>query len=337
MSEKLLSIVVPSYNSQDYLSRCLDSLMPGGGEVEVIVVDDGSTDRTADIAREYISRYPGIVRLHQQENGGHGAAINSGIALAAGAYFKVVDSDDRLDGEAYQQVLSKLRSIEPIDLLITNYVYEYYNDGKSYTMRYRNMFPQDKVITWDKMQRARFDQIMLMHSFIYRTELLRQCGLKLPEHTFYEDNLFAYVPLPYVKKLLYFNCNLYRYYIGRADQSVNTQVMIKRVDQQLRVTRLMIGCYDLYRDVSSKNLSRYMIHHLSMMVATSIIHINLSEEEDKNGEVDALWEFIRAKDERLYTELRRSFVNLGIILSQKVNQKMMLMGYNIAKRIYKFC
>ena len=336
MSEKLLSIVVPSYNSQDYLSRCLDSLMPGGGEVEVIVVD-GSTDRTADIAREYISRYPGIVRLHQQENGGHGAAINSGIALAAGAYFKVVDSDDRLDGEAYQQVLSKLRSIEPIDLLITNYVYEYYNDGKSYTMRYRNMFPQDKVITWDKMQRARFDQIMLMHSFIYRTELLRQCGLKLPEHTFYEDNLFAYVPLPYVKKLLYFNCNLYRYYIGRADQSVNTQVMIKRVDQQLRVTRLMIGCYDLYRDVSSKNLSRYMIHHLSMMVATSIIHINLSEEEDKNGEVDALWEFIRAKDERLYTELRRSFVNLGIILSQKVNQKMMLMGYNIAKRIYKFC
>lgn len=336
MLQKLLTIVVPSYNSQDYLCRCLDTVVQGGPEVEVIVVDDGSTDRTADIAREYISRYPDIVRLWQKENGGHGSAINSGISLATGTYFKVVDSDDWLDIPAFQSVLARLRDMEPVDLMITNYVYESFPDGKKYVMRYRNLFPRDKVISWEEMQRSRIDQIMLMHSFIYRTELLRDCGLKLPEHTFYVDNLFAYVPLPYVKRLIYCDCDLYRYYIGRPDQSVNTQVMIRRIDQQLRVTRLMVEAYDVYKDIGNKKLRRYMIHHLSMMMSASLVHINLSE-DDITYKADDLWAFLRRQNERLYNELRRSTVNFCINVSQKVNQKMVVVGYNLIKRIYKFC
>ena len=98
---------------------------------------------------------------------------------------------------------------------------------------------------WVHVRRFRPDQNLLMHSVMYRTEVLRECGMVLPKHTFYVDNIFVYQPLPYVKSMYYMDLDLYRYFIGRADQSVNESVMVGRVDQQLRVTRHMIDCQDL--------------------------------------------------------------------------------------------
>lgn len=333
---KLLSIVVPSYNSQEYLRRCLNTLVQGGQEVEVIVVDDGSTDRTAEIAREYCERFPRIVRLEQKENGGHGSAVNRGLEAATGTYFKVVDSDDWLDVSAYQKVLSTLRRIDCIDLLVTNYVYEYFYTGKRNVVRFRNIFPQEKVVTWKSMGHFRISQLMLMHAMIYRTELLRECDLRLPEHTFYVDNLVAYLPLPYVKTLVYLDCDLYRYFIGRADQSVNTQVMIRRIDQQLTVTRLMIEAYDVFNDIHDKSLRRYMLHYLSMMVAISVLHINLAEDKSLSFKAEGLWDFIRRRDEKLYITLRLSFINLCINLTKLTGQRIAWQGLKLAKRIYKF-
>lgn len=336
MTIKLLSIVVPSFNSQNYLRRCLDTLVQGGREVEVIVVDDGSTDRTAEIARGYCERFPEIVRLVQKENGGHGSAVNLGLEMATGTYFKVVDSDDWLDVPALQKVLSVLRSIGRTDLLVTNYVYEYYYTGKRNVVRYRNIFPQEKVVSWKGMGHFRVSQLMLMHAMIYRTELLRECGLKLPEHTFYVDNLVAYLPLPYVKTLAYLDCDLYRYFIGRADQSVNTQVMIRRIDQQLTVTRLMIEAYDVFSDVHYKSLRRYMLHYLSMMVAISVLHLKLAEDKSLGSKADELWDFIWQRDEKLYFTLRLSFINLCIDLTKLTGQRIAWKGLKLAKRIYKF-
>lgn len=333
---KLLSIVVPSYNSQDYLRHCLDTVVKGGQEVEVIVIDDGSTDATAEIAREYCARFPGIVRLEQKENGGHGSAVNRGLEVATGTYFKVVDSDDWLDTKDYMSVLSLLRSLGPIDLLITNYVYEYSYNGKHKVMRFSNVFPQGKVITWDHMHRFRFDQLMLMHSLFYRTDLLRECGLKLPEHTFYVDNLVAYLPLPYVKSLVYLDCSPYHYLIGRPGQSVNTQVMIKQIDQQLKVTRLMIEAYDLFKDIEGEKLRRYMIFYLSMMVAITVTYIYIAEDEKLICKADELWAFIKQKDEKLYAVLRKSFLNSGIRVAQKISPRLIAQGLKLIKRIYKF-
>ena len=83
-----------------------------------------------------------------------------------------------------------------------------------------------------------------MHSVIYRTKLLRECGLKLPEHTFYVDNIFVFQPLPHVKKLYYLDVNFYRYFIGQVRISPSTRpVMIGRIDQQIRVNKIMIDYY----------------------------------------------------------------------------------------------
>ena len=92
---KLLSIAIPFYNSQDYMESCIESLLVGGEEVQMRIVDDGSSDRTAEIADDYARKYPTIVKAIHQENGGHGEAVNAGIRNATGLYFKVVDSDDR--------------------------------------------------------------------------------------------------------------------------------------------------------------------------------------------------------------------------------------------------
>ena len=108
---KLLSIAVPCYNSQDYMRNCVDSLLEGGNLVEILIVDDGSKDDTADIADEYAAKYPTIVKAIHQENGGHGEAVNAGLRNATGLYFKVVDSDDWVNKEAYLAILEKLREI----------------------------------------------------------------------------------------------------------------------------------------------------------------------------------------------------------------------------------
>lgn len=311
-------------------------MVQSGPEVEVIVVDDGSTDNTVQIARKYCERYPDIVRLVQKENGGHGSAVNSGLRAATGLFFKVVDSDDWLDIPSLNKVLDTLRANNTLDLVVANYVYEYYYNGTRNIVRYRNVFPINEIISWDKMRRCHLSQMIIMHSLIYRTALLRECGLKLPEHTFYVDNLVAYLPLPYVKKLIYIDCDLYRYFIGREDQSVNTSVMVKRIDQQLKVTRIMVDAYNLFDDIKSQNLRNYMLHYLSMMVSICVIHLNISDYEDASEKVDALWKYIRERDKKLYILIRRSFVNICISLANKTGKRVSRRGLKIAKRIYKF-
>lgn len=93
---KLISFAVPSYNSQAYLNKCIDSLLVGGDDVEIIIVNDGSKDNTAAIADEYAAKYPDIVKAVHKPNGGHGSGVNAGLKIATGIYYKVVDSDDWL-------------------------------------------------------------------------------------------------------------------------------------------------------------------------------------------------------------------------------------------------
>ena len=227
------------------MENCIKSLLPGGNEVEILIVDDGSTkDNTAEIADRYEKEYPGICKAIHQENGGHGAAVNAGLKAATGIYFKVVDSDDWVNEQAYRQVLDTLRRFvygkDTLDMLITNFVYEKQGAKHKKVMNYNLALPKNEIFTWSDVKVFVAGQYILMHSVVYRTELLRDCKLELPEHTFYVDNIFVYEPLPHVHTMYYLDVNFYRYFIGRSDQSVNEQVMIGRIDQQIRVTKLML-------------------------------------------------------------------------------------------------
>ena len=322
------------------MRNCIESLLPGGDEVEILIVNDGSTkDRTAEIADEYEARYPGICRAIHQENGGHGEAVNAGLRAATGIYFKVVDSDDWVNQEAYEEVLKTLRRFvygdRTLDMLITNFVYEKQGARHKKVMQYKTALPKNEVITWNDVKVFMLGQYILMHSVIYRTEMLHECGLELPKHTFYVDNIFVYQPLPYVKSLYYLDVNFYRYFIGREDQSVNENIMIGRIDQQLRVTKLMLGYYDLAK-VQSRKLRRYMVRYLEiMMTVSSILAIKSGSEENLEKKRE-LWNDLRQQNLLLFMRLRWGFLGQGMNLPGKSGRQVSIAGYKITRKFFGF-
>src|SRR5699024_4376806 len=304
---KYITFAIPCYNSQDYMERAIESVLKGGKDIEVIIVNDGSKDGTEEIARRYEREYPDIVRVGSQENGGHGEAVNSGLLHAQGKYFKVVDSDDWLDEEALLKIMETLRRFEEndeeVDMMMTNYVYEIVVDCDKKVIHYRNCLPQDQVVGWSDLGHFRIDQYILMHSVIYRTELLKLCQLHLPKHTFYVDNIYVYYPLPHVRTIDCLDLYLYRYYIGRDDQSVNEKNMIKRIDQQLYVNQTMIDMYQM-KMISNKKLRSYMIKYLAIMMTVSSIICIRSKKEENLKKKKELWTYLKRKDYKTYFKIR---------------------------------
>ena len=323
------------------MRKCIDSLLAAGDDCEILIVDDGSVkDDTAAIADEYENRYPGICRAIHQENGGHGEAVNAGLRSASGMYYKVVDSDDWLDQESLIRVIDTLKGFrrdkKRVDMMICNYVYEHVEDGTSHTIRYTNVLPQDQIFGWNRVGRFRPDQNLLMHSVIYRTKILKKCGLELPKHTFYVDNLFVYVPLPYVKTMYYMDVDLYRYYIGRADQSVNEQVMIGRIDQQIYVNNLMINAYSLPGEVKNRRLSKYMLKYLAMICMVTSVMLIISGTEENRKKRQKLWSDFRARDPKMYWHIRLGIRGIVCNPPAKWAEPVVVKGYHIAQKIFKF-
>ncbi len=336
---KLLSVAVPCYNSQEYMKNCIDSLLEGQDIVETIIVDDGSKDNTAAIADEYAAKYPDIVKAVHQENGGHGEAVNTGLRNATGLYFKVVDSDDWVNKEAYLAILDKLREItggpQTLDMMISNFVYEKQGAKRKKVMRYKSYMPENKIFTWKEMGRMPVGKYILMHSVIYRTGLLRDCGLELPKHTFYVDNLFVYQPLPHVQTMYYMDVNFYRYFIGREDQSVHEDVMIRRIDQQLFVNRIMIDTIAGAKNIE-KNIRRYMLRYLDIIMAvSSIMLIRSGTEENLNKKKD-LWKYLKNADIRIYRKLYMGILGRGVNLPGGSGRKIAVEIYKVVQKLYGF-
>lgn len=336
---KLLTVTIPCYNSQDYMEKCIDSLLIGGDDVEIIIVDDGSKDMTPEIADAYAKKYPKIVRAIHQENGGHGEAVNTGIRNATGIFFKVVDSDDWVDAKAYKKILETLKELvhgsRQLDMLISNFVYEKEGAKHKKVMKYTTALPKEKLFTWKDVRHFYKGQYILMHSVIYRTQLLRDCGLELPKHTFYVDNLFVYVPLPYVKTMYYLDVDFYRYYIGREDQSVNESVMIKRIDQQIKVNKIMVDAYDLWK-IQNRKLRKYMFNYLEIITVVSTVMLIRSGTEENLEKKRELWNYIKQKDIRLFHRLRNGIMGNTMNLPGKGGRKISIAAYKISQKVVGF-
>ncbi len=336
---KLLTVTIPCYNSQDYMEKCIDSLLIGGEDVEIIIVDDGSKDMTSEIADSYAKKYPDIVKAIHQENGGHGEAVNTGIKNATGLYFKVVDSDDWVDPSAYKEILTTLKRMakgsRQLDMLISNFVYEKEGAKHKKVMKYGTALPKNEMFTWKDVKHFYKGQYILMHSVIYRTQLLHDCGLELPKHTFYVDNLFVYIPLPYVKTIYYLDVDFYRYYIGREDQSVNESVMIRRIDQQIKVNKIMVDAFDLWK-IQNRKLRKYMFNYLEIITVISTVMLIRSGTEENLEKKRELWNYIKKKDIRLFHKLRNGIMGNTMNLPGKGGRKISIAAYKISQKIVGF-
>lgn len=340
---KLLSIAIPCYNSAAYMGKCIESLLKGGEDVEILIVDDGSTkDNTAEIADEYAAKYPDIIKAIHKENGGHGSAVNAGIENASGLYFKVVDSDDWVQEEAYKKILDTLRDIaggdKALDMLVSNFVYEKEGEKRKKIMHYRHILPTDRMFTWDDCRHFRKAHYILMHSVIFRTQLLKDCGLHLPEHTFYVDNIYVFEPLLHVNTMYYLDVNFYRYYIGREDQSVHESVMISRIDQQIRVNKLMIDYMVENRSLvnSNKKRYRYMLSYLDIITTISSILLIRSGTEENLQKKQELWEYLKKRDWVLYKRLRFGLLGQCMNLPGKGGRMISVEGYKICQKFFGF-
>lgn len=337
---KLLSVAIPCYNSAAYMENCVNSLLPGGEEIEIIIVNDGSTkDNTAEIAKMLQEKYPGIVKAINQENGGHGEAVNTGLKNATGLYFKVVDSDDWVDEKALRTILKTLRYMvendKGLDMLLSNFVYEKQGVKRKAVMSYRSAIEARHIMSWEGNIKFKKSQYILMHSVIYRTELLRECGLELPKHTFYVDNIYVFKPLPSVKKICYVDVDFYRYFIGREDQSVNESVMISRIDQHIRVAKIMVEDY-ANMDIDSEKLDKYMIQYLDMMMCIASIMLILAKNEESLEKKKELWKWLKEEHPSLYRKLRFSILGIWMNLPGPVGRKLSVIGYKVANRIFGF-
>lgn len=176
---------------------------------------------------------------------------------------------------------------------------------------------------------------LLMHSMIYRTKLLHECNLELPKHTFYVDNLFAFEPLPYVKNMYYLDVNFYRYFIGRDDQSVNEKVMIKRIDQQIRVNKLMVNAYINCKS-TNKHLKKYMFSYLDIITTISSIMLIRANTEESLQKKKELLEYIKTEDKQVYRKLRHSLFGRVMNLPGRGGRKMSVAAYKISQKFYGF-
>ena len=336
---KKISFVVPCYNSQDYMERCIDSLLVGGEDVEILIVNDGSTDNTKKIANRYQKKYPTIVKAIHKENGGHGSGVNVGLEHACGKYFKVVDSDDWLEKEALLQLLKKIKqNKKEVDLIICNYVYNHLYENKKRVVRYNNVFPKNVICTWEDMKHFNKSQYLIMHSLLYKTAILKRSKIQLPLHTFYVDNIVAYQPLPFVKSICYYDLDLYQYFIGRSDQSVNEKVMVQRVDQQLKVTNIILHCTNLEKvKESSYRLYEYMVRMVSMMITISSVYLVMKGDQDSYQKRKKMWDEVKQVDKSLYKKLRFSkLAGITYMIPGKVGGFITLKGYKLAQKIYRF-
>lgn len=332
---KDISFIVPCYNSQDYMEHCIDSLLPGGEQVEIIIIDDGSKDNTGKIADKYAKKYPKIVKVRHQENGGHGEGINQGIKMAEGRYVKVIDSDDWADAKAYKTLLKRIPKINS-DVIIMNYVYTYTDGRENQVIDYSNVFPDNVESTWDDIKKFKKQQYLTLHSMMYKKETLDKTHMELPKHTFYEDNLFIYLALKYVNTIYYMNLNFYQYFIGRPDQSVQEAQLIKRCSHQVLVSTLVGTAYDL-EDITNKKHKRVMLRHCSLILSLAATFTRLSKTKEGEQQFKQMWKEIKEKNPIIYKKMKKLHTLSGAAsIPGPIGRVITRTGYRIAHKIVKF-
>ena len=341
MDHPLLTFVIPAYNMETYLGRCVGSLTSTeyNDRIEVIIVDDGSSDDTGHLADVLARRSPGTIRVIHQINKGHGGAVNTGIDEARGLYVKVVDADDWVGADSLRRVMEALarqaESPSPVDLLVTDYVYDKVGKRVKHVVRFTNVMKPDKILGWNDLGYFGITQYMIMHALTFRTEVVRASGMRLPEHTFYVDFIYSYQPFPWVTSIMYLDTPFYHYFIGRDGQSVQTDVMIRRVDQLRRVNRLMTLATPEKGTVPD-GLYRYMIHFLAINSLVTSVFLILSKDPKNYEAKQRLWNDIDEFSPRIGHDVRHKLISRAINLPGHTGRLIIRRGYRIAERVVGF-
>lgn len=266
---KILTVLVPVYNTEQYLSKCLDSLIveqPLMETLEVLVVIDGSPDNSLAIALQYAEKYTGTFKVINKENGGHGSTINKGIELATGKYFKVLDSDDWFEKDCFKIFLQKITQTDA-DIVLTDFVEERVFENTSKLIPLQEMIPNKLYNNRNIDYVKEGYNICSMARSAYKTELLRSNKILLPEKMPNDDEVLAITPLFYSESTLYLKVPLYRYLLGRSEQTMDKENFFKNRLLRLSVIEALISYfekeYNYLKKRGDENLITFFKKHLT--------------------------------------------------------------------------
>lgn len=265
--QKILTVTIPSYNVEKYLNQTLDSFIDERvmNDIEVLIVDDGSKDRTAQIGKEYEERYPETFRIISKENGGHGSTINRGIQEAKGTYFKVVDGDDWVHTEDFVRLVEALKTCSA-DYIVTNY-YEVNDVTGEKTPREYREFKEKEI--WNFEDAAKVKQIG-MHPLVIKTSILKENQIRLDEHCFYVDVEYILYPVPYVKTVQYLDLFVYMYRLAVTTQSVSLQGYQKHMQNHIDVIMHLTEFFNAYQKTGTQDKIEYIGKRIAQMVGDQI-------------------------------------------------------------------
>ena len=260
--EKILTITIPSYNVEKYLSQTLDSFVQEEilDDIEVLIVDDGSKDRTPLIGKEYEKKYPGTFRVISKENGGHGSTINRGILEARGRYFKVVDGDDWVNTGDFGKMVKALKTCEA-DYVVTNYYEVNDKTGEKTPKDYKEL--SGKKI-WKFEEAAAVTQLSI-HSLVIKTEILKNNHIRLDEHCFYVDVEYILYPVPYVKTVQFLDLYVYMYRLAVTTQSVSLQGYQKHMQNHMDVILHLTAFFEKYAKSGTQEKIEYIGKRIAQM------------------------------------------------------------------------
>ncbi len=293
--EKLLTIIIPTYNMEKYLNQCLDSLLTekAQGLLDILVVIDGSKDRSSEIAHGYADKYPETVRVIDKENGNYGSCINRGILEGRGKYVKILDADDRYDIAVLDDYLDALAKAD-VDLFLSDTL-QVTEDGET-VKEIRFSMPAGETLNFDDY--CKVDELP-MHSIAYKLENVRKLGYRQTEGISYTDTEWAFFPMQAVKTCCYFPKPLYRYLIGRAGQTMAPEVYRRGRSQELIITKRMVEFWDALPEEGRGYFDQYLVHRLRRIYMQNMVR---GEEGDSEFLIE-MDKFIESKSPRLYKVL----------------------------------
>ena len=282
---KILSFIIPSYNAQQFLDKCIPSFVNEEifDELDVIIVNDGSKDNTAEVAQKYCDMYPNSVRLISQENKGHGGALNTGCAAAVGKYLKVIDADDWVETQNLPEFVKLLKECNSDVVLTHHYTINISTGEVKKWMSYPKEF--GKAYTFDEIMAdwKSFDRSLTFHGITYNTKFYHENAMQLSEHVFYEDHEFATIPCCDAKSIKPFDLFIYDYRIGDVQQSVSDENQLKRISHTEAVLKRFIKEYKtLNLDENSAGRTYYCMKAQGLLLSY-ITTVMLVEKNKKFG------------------------------------------------------
>ena len=307
---KILSFIIPSYNSENFLHKCLASFICDevNDSIEVIVVNDGSKDGTAQVAETYCEKNPSVFRLINQENKGHGGALNTGLFAATGKYLKVIDADDWIETANLPELIKTLQDVESDVVLCHHYTINVSNSEVKKWKSYPEKFGVPYTLSHIMDNWKQFDRSLTFHGIIYKNDFYKENSIQLSEHVFYEDYEYATIPCCYAKSITPLDMFLYHYRIGDVNQSVSDENQLKRISH---IETVLARLADEYKNSARMDEQgrRYFAMKVQSLLLSYITTVMLVEKDKKKGRLmgDAMMERFKSELPETYELAKKQY------------------------------